>query len=557
MGFFVVSADVGTLCNAVSNTLDITHSTIGATTKPVACLVIFVNDAAPSTVGAVQGDILYSVGIAADDGTNGLNQWCAGMSLDHGATSGDFAISCRSRDSVMAIPQIGSDSMDTKVEVDSFINQGVRLNCTDSGSKTGTLMVGMWTDTTAEVLYNDCVAAEINTAANTIIEPTEDWVANGAIAIHAGLLLNSTTDIIHTIVGLSVGVWGREITPVDTGKCVSIRYSNSFNTSNNLGMYNDCLAEEGKVSGTNGQAKVNVHTTNGFGLKALDAARPLDSGDLAVLLLENNMHTSMFIAPDNTNDTFYGVGAEGSVPEGMFTIATLRNGLGVSGDDRDGSFTLGMAASEDDEIVSAGIAQEDYIATVASSVIGCDAALALTYKDLNTSSQRAESLKASSGSWGSDTLTLDTDTAVSPADGYHVFCFFHSTDPPYTYASADFSADLDVDLYGQAVYGNITIADLPGDIQLQTASMRDEAVAAAAVGWDFSIVVGTGDYKQPQYMLYKNSAEWIRKTLTWGADDNVESYLLDYSSDSGSNYDTVGTYTYTYTGGYMSAGDWS
>jgi hypothetical protein len=66
-------------------------------------------------------------------------------------------------------------------------------------------------------------------------------------------------------------------------------------------------------------------------------------------------------------------------------------------------------------------------------------------------------------------------------------------------------------------------------------------------GWNYSKTDGTGTAEEPQYMFYKNGTDWIRLTLTWSS-GRVTQTVYDYSSNSGSSYDTVGTETIAYDG---------
>lgn len=51
-------------------------------------------------------------------------------------------------------------------------------------------------------------------------------------------------------------------------------------------------------------------------------------------------------------------------------------------------------------------------------------------------------------------------------------------------------------------------------------ALRDATVALMFGGFEFSITVGTGSTRRPQYMFWKNgsggSAPWVRATITWG-----------------------------------------
>ena len=93
-------------------------------------------------------------------------------------------------------------------------------------------------------------------------------------------------------------------------------------------------------------------------------------------------------------------------------------------------------------------------------------------------------------------------------------------------------------------------------------AMRDAVAMGAMENWNYSKTDGTGTAEQPQYVFYKNGTNWIRGTLTWGtsggADGNVTVALWEYSSTSGSSYDTIGTQTMAYdTSGNLETITWS
>ena len=81
-------------------------------------------------------------------------------------------------------------------------------------------------------------------------------------------------------------------------------------------------------------------------------------------------------------------------------------------------------------------------------------------------------------------------------------------------------------------------------------AMRDAVVAGTMYGWDFSKIDGTGTADQPQYMLYTKGVEIIRLTFTWGttggADGNPTQIVYEYSANSGTDYDAIGTLSFTY-----------
>lgn len=64
--------------------------------------------------------------------------------------------------------------------------------------------------------------------------------------------------------------------------------------------------------------------------------------------------------------------------------------------------------------------------------------------------------------------------------------------------------------------------------------------------WNFAITVGTGSASQPQYHTYSRGVYRLRATITWNGDGNPSAILWEFSGNSGSSYDTIGTVTYTY-----------
>lgn len=107
-----------------------------------------------------------------------------------------------------------------------------------------------------------------------------------------------------------------------------------------------------------------------------------------------------------------------------------------------------------------------------------------------------------------------------------------------------------------------SVAQMGTSTRLNVQAMRDAVLSGALYGWNYSITAGTGDAEQPQYVFYKNGTKWLRHTMTYGTtggeDGNVTVMLVEYSSNSGSAYDTVGTLTYTFDAdGNCTAANWS
>jgi len=93
-------------------------------------------------------------------------------------------------------------------------------------------------------------------------------------------------------------------------------------------------------------------------------------------------------------------------------------------------------------------------------------------------------------------------------------------------------------------------------------ALRDAIVSGALTGWDLTVTVGGGSAEEPDEIIYKNGTEWIRLDITWGTaggeDGNPTVVVYAYSSNSGSAYDTIDTWTGTYNAnGTLTAGDWT
>lgn len=98
------------------------------------------------------------------------------------------------------------------------------------------------------------------------------------------------------------------------------------------------------------------------------------------------------------------------------------------------------------------------------------------------------------------------------------------------------------------------------DIRENQAALRDMILLGAAPGWSFTPSGGTAE--QPDQILMSKGTERLRTVLTWGAsggsDGNVTQMVCSYSSNSGTSYDTVGTFTVSYdANGNVVSGVWS
>ena len=93
-------------------------------------------------------------------------------------------------------------------------------------------------------------------------------------------------------------------------------------------------------------------------------------------------------------------------------------------------------------------------------------------------------------------------------------------------------------------------------IRANEVALRDAIVAGAFRGFNYSWSGGTA--LQPTYTYEKNGNIWIKKSWTWNADGTPATMVVAKSTDGGTNYVTVGTYTYTYdVDGNFDQGDWS
>ena len=92
-------------------------------------------------------------------------------------------------------------------------------------------------------------------------------------------------------------------------------------------------------------------------------------------------------------------------------------------------------------------------------------------------------------------------------------------------------------------------------------AIRDACILGGGFpGWALAISGGTAE--QPTTFVYSKSSERVRATLTWGTvggeAGNPTSTLFEYSSNSGSSYDPIGTKTNTFDGsGNLTAVAWS
>ena len=98
------------------------------------------------------------------------------------------------------------------------------------------------------------------------------------------------------------------------------------------------------------------------------------------------------------------------------------------------------------------------------------------------------------------------------------------------------------------------------DIRENQAALRDMILLGFSPGWNFAMSGGTAD--QPDQVLLSKSTERLRAVLTWGttggASGNVTQVVASYSANSGTTYDSIGTFTLSYdSDANVVSGNWS
>ena len=89
-------------------------------------------------------------------------------------------------------------------------------------------------------------------------------------------------------------------------------------------------------------------------------------------------------------------------------------------------------------------------------------------------------------------------------------------------------------------------------------ALRDAVTMGVMPDWDYSIVVGTGTNEYPDEYHFTKGQERIKLVNTWNGDNNLASFVASYTSNhTVGTYDTIGTYTITYTSGIPTAGAWT
>jgi len=86
-------------------------------------------------------------------------------------------------------------------------------------------------------------------------------------------------------------------------------------------------------------------------------------------------------------------------------------------------------------------------------------------------------------------------------------------------------------------------------------ALRDMVIHGAdgSLAWTWSITGGTNDV--PTTIVLTNGTQRQRWTLTWAANTRITSITGAYSSDSGALYDTIGSWTFGFTGDDVSSGN--
>lgn len=118
--------------------------------------------------------------------------------------------------------------------------------------------------------------------------------------------------------------------------------------------------------------------------------------------------------------------------------------------------------------------------------------------------------------------------------------------------------------YNQFVPDKPVISDTGGQvidaIRQNLMALRDAVLTGAMVGW--SMAQTGANAEQPDTITYANGVERIRLTITWGSSGGALGQptivVYDYSGNSGTSWDSMGTVTSTFdSGGNMTAQSWS
>lgn len=105
-----------------------------------------------------------------------------------------------------------------------------------------------------------------------------------------------------------------------------------------------------------------------------------------------------------------------------------------------------------------------------------------------------------------------------------------------------------------------TLANVCNSALNNQKALRDMLLLGLLVGWNATPSGGTPFY--PAVVTYSKGVERLRRTTTWGssggATNNPITIVMEYSANSGSSYDPIGTVSITYNANGSTAGTtWS
>lgn len=102
-----------------------------------------------------------------------------------------------------------------------------------------------------------------------------------------------------------------------------------------------------------------------------------------------------------------------------------------------------------------------------------------------------------------------------------------------------------------------TVLEVVSDTRNNLQTLAHSSAYSAVPSWNCSVVEGTGDAEEPQYVYYKKGTTWIRGAMTYSG-GSITQVVWAHSTDSGSNWDTMGTEAVAYDGdGNVSTVTWS
>lgn len=105
-------------------------------------------------------------------------------------------------------------------------------------------------------------------------------------------------------------------------------------------------------------------------------------------------------------------------------------------------------------------------------------------------------------------------------------------------------------------------ATLADSIRKNQNALRDMVLMGVFAGWSGVPTVGTGTNHRPQIWTFSKGVQRLRTTTTWGtsggANHNPVTVYCEYSGNSGSSWDPIGTLNLTYNADKSPAGfTWS